>query len=121
MTDAGHTDAGLGLAAAEPASPDRASRDRTGPDRADAAAADLAQHGRGDDSTPQDRGYPAPDGQERADDAAAQGAGAAAWAQDSDPGFDYSTDQGLDYGDDEQALTTPGTRTSHHPGDEQPG
>jgi hypothetical protein len=117
VTDAGHTDAGLGLAAAEPAGPGPASRDRTGRDCADAAAADLARHGQGDDSTPQDRGYPAPDGQERADDAGAQRAGAAAWAQDSDPGFDYSTDQGLDYGDD-AGLDYAGDADQDYPGDD---
>lgn len=129
VTGAGHTDAGL--AAAEPASPDparpaRTGRDRTGQDRTGAAAADQAQHGRGDGNPAQDRSYPAPDGQERADDTGAQRAGAAAWAQDSDPGFDYPTDQGLDYGPtgqgldygDDAGLDYAGDADQDYPGDD---
>ena len=98
-TDAGYAGAGLGLAAAEPSSQDRAGPGLPGQARAGATAASQAQHGRGEDAA-QDAGYPVPDGQERVDEAGAQHAGTAQWAQDTDPGLDFAADQGLDYADD---------------------
>ena len=130
VTGTGHTDAGLGPAAAgptslDPAGPAHIGRERTGRERTGATAADQAQHGRGD-GTAQDRSYPAPDGQEYADDAGAQRAGAAAWAQDSDPGFGYSTGQGLQYGSagqgldygDDAGLDYAGDADQDYPGDD---
>ena len=56
------------------------------------------QHGRGDDA--QEPGYPAPIGPNGADDAGERHATEAQWAQDADPGLDYSGDQDFDYAED---------------------
>ncbi len=117
VTGAGHADvaeAGLGLAAPaapggpgtpEPegsgvASPDLAAPDLAGQGRADEAAGDFAHEQRWNDAAAQERGYPATAAPGRVDDAGERHATQGQWAQDTDPGLDYSSDQDLDYADD---------------------
>ena len=114
VTGAGHADvaeAGLGLAApggpgprsqkapAWPA-PDLAAPDLAGQGRADEAAGDFAHEQRWNDAAAQERGYPATAAPGRMDDAGERHATQGQWAQDTDPGLDYSSDQDLDYADD---------------------
>ena len=113
VTGAGHADvaeAGLGLAApgpgtpepagVGPAAPDLMAPDLAGQGRADEAAGDFAHQQQWNDAGAQEPGYPATAAPDRVDDAGERQAIQGQWAQDTDPGLDYSSDQDLDYTDD---------------------
>ena len=122
--------AGLGVAAPGPITPESAASGPPGPDLSgqDLSGQDLAgegragevagapQHGLGGATADQGPVCRAPLGPDHVDSAANRHAAEAQWAQDTDPGINYTTDQDLDYADD--GRNNPGDEGWDCPGDD---